>query len=72
MINETLIMNSVEGQEELSLSIWAYQELDGRRRQAKGIRVAEDDLVVDVKEKEKGGGTKMNIMGKLFLKFIRC
>lgn len=35
MINERLIMNFAEEQEELSLSIWACLELDGRRRQAK-------------------------------------
>lgn len=51
-------MNFVEGQEVLSLSIWAYYEQDGRRKQAKGIQVAEDALIVDVKEKEKGGGTQ--------------
>lgn len=39
MINERLIMNFVEEQEELSLSIWACLELGRRRRQAKGERV---------------------------------
>lgn len=63
-------MNFVEEQEELSLSIWAHLELDGRRRQAKGIRLAdcvveEDDLGVDVKAgEEKGGDSRWKWWGK--------
>lgn len=48
-------MNFIEEQEELSLFIWAHYDLNRRRRQAKGIRVAycvleKVDLGVDVKE----------------------
>jgi len=34
-------MNFVEEQEELSLSIWTPLDCDGKRRQAKGKRVAD-------------------------------
>lgn len=56
MFNETLTMNFVGEQEVLSLSIWAQYKLNGRRRQAREIRVTgpvvveERDLEVDVKE----------------------
>lgn len=54
MINERLIMNFVEEQEELSLSIWACLELGGWRRQAKGKRVG--DCVERKRWSGSGGG----------------
>lgn len=58
MINETLIMNFVGEQEVVSLLIWTQCKFDGKRRQAKEIRVTgpvvveERDLEADVKEGE--------------------
>lgn len=72
MINETLIINFVEEQEDLSLSIWTHQELERRRRQGKGKGVTdcvveEDDLGVDVKAGEESGRTaNENDRKKLF------
>lgn len=51
MMNETLIMNFAGEQEALSLSIWAQCKLDGRRRQAKEIRVA-GPVVVEARDLE--------------------
>lgn len=51
MMNETLIMNFAGEQEALSLSIWAQYKLDGRRRQAKEIRVT-GPVVVEERDLE--------------------
>lgn len=60
-------MNFVEEQEELSLSIWAYCKLNGRRRQPKGNLSGRSWFVGGFKEKQDWGETgNENIGDKQF------
>lgn len=57
MINATFIMNFVEEQEVLSLSIWPQHKLDGKRRQANEIKVT-GPLVVRDRDLEMNAKTE--------------